>query len=92
MPGLLMWKPGDRLTHRLNPGLGPGRVVAVHGRSVEVEFPDAAQTLRVAADAGALVPLTLAPGVRARLEGTGETVTIAALDGDFCLLADGRRV
>ena len=34
-----MWKVGDRLTHRHNPELGPGRVVSVEGRSVVVEFP-----------------------------------------------------
>ncbi len=48
-----MWEVGDRLTHRHNPELGPGRVVAVEGRSVLVEFCGGV-TLRLASDGGAL--------------------------------------
>ncbi|HEV7517182.1 MAG TPA: SNF2-related protein, partial [Thermoanaerobaculia bacterium] len=91
-----MWKPGDRLTHRLNPGLGPGRVTAVAGRSLTVQFPDSGETLTLAAGDSALVPLILAPGARARLETTGETVTVAALTGAAAArlvrLDDGRQV
>ena len=76
-----MWKPGDRLTHRLNPALGPGRVTAVAGRSLTVQFPDSGETLTLAAGDGALVPLILAPGARARLETTGETVVVACHGG-----------
>ena len=53
-----MWKVGDRLTHRHNPELGPGRVVSVEGRSVRVEFPAGGVTLRLASDGAALVPLS----------------------------------
>jgi ATP-dependent helicase HepA len=90
-----MWKPGDRLTHRLNPGLGPGRVTAVAGRSLTVLFPDSGETLTLAAGDSAVVPLILAPGARARLETTGETVTVAALVGGAARLVrldDGREV
>src|SRR5262249_21829869 len=87
-----MWKPGDRLTHRLNPGLGPGRVTTVSGRSVTVFFPEAEETLTLAARDSALVPLILAPGARARLEATGETVTVAAVAQESVHLEDGRRV
>jgi hypothetical protein len=90
-----MWKPGDRLTHRLNPGLGPGRVTAVSGRSLTVLFPDSGETLTLAAGDSALVPLILAPGARARLETSGETVTVAALTGGAARLVrldDGREV
>ena len=52
-----MWTVGDRLTHRHNPELGPGRVVSVEGRSVLVEFPAGGVTLRLASDGAALVPL-----------------------------------
>ncbi len=52
-----MWKPGDRLLHRHNPELGPGRVLAVAGRTIVVEFPAGATTLRFAGDAPALRPL-----------------------------------
>lgn len=56
-----MWKPGDRLTHRFNPELGPGEVVGVQGRNVQVRFPDSGQTLAFAVGSDALVPLTLWP-------------------------------
>jgi ATP-dependent helicase HepA len=52
-----MWSVGDRLTHRHNPELGAGRVVAVEGRAVVVEFPAAGTTLRLAGHDAALVPL-----------------------------------
>lgn len=88
------WQVGDRLTHRQNPGLGTGRVVAVDGRSLEVEFPDAREVLRFAAATDALEPLPLAPGVRARLGSAldGEAVQLAAREGGLWRLADGRRV
>jgi len=87
-----MWKRGDRLTHRLNPGLGPGRVVQLAGRSLTVEFPDSGETLTLAAGDSALVPLVLEPGTRARLEGTGETVVVAAVVKRSVRLDDGREV
>ncbi len=90
-----MWKPGDRLTHRLNPALGPGRVTAVAGRSLTVQFPDSGETLTLAAGDSALVPLILAPGARARLETSGETVVVAALLGGasrMVRLDDGRQI
>ncbi|HYG65601.1 MAG TPA: SNF2-related protein, partial [Thermoanaerobaculia bacterium] len=93
-----MWKAGDRLTHRFHAELGPGIVREVRGRSVVVEFPEAAETgqvLSFAAGSDALIPLVLAPGRRARLEGpdgTSEIVTIEDCEGGFCRLTDGREV
>jgi ATP-dependent helicase HepA len=89
-----MWKPGDRLTHRFNPELGPGEVVEVAGRNVQVRFPDSGQTLAFAKGSDALIPLALQPGTRARLENDGETetVVVASCDGGICLLEDGREV
>ncbi len=90
-----MWQPGDRLSHRLNPGLGPGRVVSVGTRTVEVEFPQSGETLRLAAGDDALVPLVLAPGTRARWEPGGELVLVETpigASGDRCRLSDGRVV
>jgi ATP-dependent helicase HepA len=87
-----MWQPGDRLSHRLNPGLGPGRVVSVGARTVEVEFPESGQTLRLAARDNALVPLVLAAGTRARWEPSGELVLVESSSGDRCRLSDGREV
>ncbi len=87
-----MWKPGDRLTHRFNPELGPGQVVEVSGRNVVVHFPDSAETLAFSTGSDALVPLLLVPGARARLDETHETVVVAACEAGFCRLEDGREV
>jgi ATP-dependent helicase HepA len=48
------WSVGDHLTHRFNPDLGTGRVTAIEGRVIIVEFASA--TLRLAASSDALVP------------------------------------
>lgn len=87
-----MWKPGDRLTHRFNPDLGPGEVRQVRGRTVQVHFREADQTLAFAVNADALVPLALGPGSRVRLEATGETVIVAEQGETVCRLEDGRTV
>ena len=58
------WAPGDHLTHRFNPELGIGRVAALEGRTIVVEFPSATTTLRLAANTDALVavdPDTVTP-------------------------------
>lgn len=87
-----MWKTGDHLSHRYNPDLGPGRVIAAEGRRLVVEFPESGEVLQFAAAADALVPLLLAPGSRARLESTGEEVTVDRCEGESCRLADGREL
>ena len=48
------WSVGDHLTHRFNSDLGMGRVTAIEGRIIIVQFP--AATLRFAASSDALVP------------------------------------
>jgi ATP-dependent helicase HepA len=50
------WSVGDHLTHRFNPELGTGRITAVNGRVLIVEFPKTGATLRLAAASDALVP------------------------------------
>jgi len=88
-----MWKVGDRLIHRDNPDLGPGQVVWVEGRTVEVEFPGSGTTLRLAASSDALRPLVLRPGTRASLLPSGELVTVAGLPRPAIVrLEDGREV
>ncbi|HEY4588840.1 MAG TPA: SNF2-related protein, partial [Thermoanaerobaculia bacterium] len=87
-----MWKPGDRVTHRFHSELGTGRIVAVQGRSLKVEFPEAGQELSFAAGTDALVPLAIVPGGRARLEPTGELVVVESCEEGRCVLADGREV
>jgi ATP-dependent helicase HepA len=95
----MAWQPGDRLTHRFNPDLGPGLVVTVEHRTVVVRFPETDTVLRLAADADAIVPLRLAAGARAVLLSSGEQVVIDDIgsnEGDaepgLVRLADGREV
>lgn len=87
-----MWNPGDRVTHRFHAELGTGRILAVQGRSVRVQFPESGQTLSFAAGTDALVPLAIAPGGRARLEPEGELVVVESCENGRCVLADGREV
>jgi hypothetical protein len=87
-----MWQPGDRVTHRFHAELGLGRIVEIHGRTLRVEFPDARQTLSFATGTDALVPLTVTPGGRARLEPSGEIVVVESCEDGRCLLTDGREV
>jgi ATP-dependent helicase HepA len=47
---------GDHLTHRYNPELGTGRVTAIEGRVLVVDFPDTGTALRFASTSDALVP------------------------------------
>ena len=85
-----MWEPGDRLRHRENPALGPGRVVAVNGRALEVEFPVAGTHLRLAADSAALVALDIRAGQRVRRLPSGIEALVERLRGDdHALLSDG---
>jgi len=51
-----MWKIDDRVTHRFNHDLGVGRVAALEGRSVVVEFAESNTVLRFGAATDALVP------------------------------------
>jgi ATP-dependent helicase HepA len=51
-----MWKIDDRVTHRFNTELGVGRVAALEGRSVVVEFAESQTVLRFGAATDALVP------------------------------------
>ncbi|HET9566779.1 MAG TPA: hypothetical protein VFP16_00360, partial [Vicinamibacterales bacterium] len=51
------WRLGDYLTHRFNPELGIGRVTALEGRALVVEFPRSGATLRLAANTDALIPV-----------------------------------
>ena len=87
------WKPGARLIHRYNPALGTGRIRAVEGRTVVVEFPGSDTVLRLAAGTDALRPLVFAPGSRAELRPGGETLIVEELPSEeTALLTDGREV
>lgn len=88
-----MWTLGDRVRHRFNEDLGPGRVVSVEGRHILVEFPGSATTMRLAAATDALARIVFRAGSRARLDRTGERVLVRSVreDGGI-VLDDGRLV
>jgi len=90
---MTIWKPGDRLIHRHNPELGAGRIRAVEGRTVVVEFLASGTVLRLAAGTDAIRPLVFSPGSRAALQPGAETVIVDSLPSEeTALLADGREV
>jgi ATP-dependent helicase HepA len=60
------WTKGDYLTHRFNPELGIGRVTAIEGRALVVEFPASGAKLRLAANTDALIPA--APDAKPEVE------------------------
>jgi ATP-dependent helicase HepA len=55
------WAVGNSLIHRFNPDLGTGRITAIEGRVLVVDFPQAGATLRLAAGSDALLPAPAAP-------------------------------
>ena len=88
-----VWHTGDYLTHRFNPELGIGRIVAVEGRTLLVEFPRSKTTLRLAHNTDALIAIELSRGRPIRLTATGEQsfISDSLEDGTF-RLANGRVV
>src|SRR5690242_1068988 len=84
------WAPGDHLTHRFNPELGIGRVTAIDGRTLVVEFPRTGATLRLAASTDALVRVE--PGAAAPPPGRALLDRLARADlddaGDFLTRLD----
>jgi ATP-dependent helicase HepA len=85
------WTKGDYLTHRFNPELGIGRVAAVEGRALVVEFPRSGARLRLAANTDALQPVDLSPGRPVRITTSREETTIAERLADGTLrLTNGR--
>jgi len=90
---LRAWTTGDYLTHRFNPELGIGRVTALEGRALLVEFPRSGARLRLAADTDALIPVDLSPGRPVRIVATREESTVAArLPDGTVRLANGGTV
>jgi ATP-dependent helicase HepA len=84
------WTVGSHLSHRFNPELGIGRVTAIDGRALVVEFPRGESTLRFAATAEALVPVDLSAGRPVRITTTREetVITSRSADGTY-VLANG---
>ena len=71
------WATGDYLTHRFNPELGIGRVTALDGRALVVEFPRSGASLRLAADTEALMAVDLDPGLPVRIAAPQQATTSA---------------
>ncbi|MCP3978003.1 MAG: DEAD/DEAH box helicase family protein [bacterium] len=89
----MSWKRGDRITHRFNPELGTGMVMAVEGRTVVVHFPTTDTALRLATNSDAIKPLVLREGSRALIVPSGEQVMIeTVLEHGVVVLSDGREV
>ncbi len=86
------FRENDKLFHKFNPDLGPGRVEKVDGRRIVVFFPATETRLTLAADDKALRPLSLGAGQKARLEGEEGEVLVAAVGASGALLTDGRTV
>jgi ATP-dependent helicase HepA len=84
------WAPGDHLTHRFNPDLGVGRVSAIDGRILVVEFPQAGSTLRLAAGSDALVPVNVNAGAPGPERTLLDRLAAGELDdaGDFQIRLD----
>lgn len=86
------WKLNDKLLHRFNLDLGPGRVEEVSGRHLVVHFPRTGTRLTLAKDDSALRPLVLLIGQHARMEATGEEVVVAERLAENYRLTDGREI
>lgn len=83
---------GTKVLHKFNRDLGPGRVEEVAARRVVVFFPRSGERLTFGiADTG-LRPLELSAGRDARIEETGEVVTLASRErgGTAWTTTDGR--
>jgi len=88
MPG--PFKKNDKILHRYNPDLGPGRVESVAVRRIVVHFPESGTRLTLAANDAALRPLVMVSGQKAKLERTGEEVVIdEAVEAGY-RVTDGR--
>ena len=69
---------GTKVLHKYNRDLGPGRVEEAAARRVVVFFPRTGERLTFGAGDTGLKPLELSPGRDARVEETGEIVTLAS--------------
>ena len=69
---------GTKVLHKYNRDLGPGRVEDVAARRIVVFFPRTGERLTFGAGDAGLKPLELTAGRDARVEETGEIVTLAA--------------
>lgn len=85
---------GTKVLHKYNRDLGPGRVEEVSDRRIVVFFPRTGERLTFGAGDAGLKPLELSPGRDARVEETGEVVTLAGRERGTNLwtTTDGRLI
>lgn len=84
---------GTKVLHKYNRDLGPGRVEEVSARRIVVFFPRTEERLTFGAGDAGLKPLELTAGRDARVEESGEVVTLLSRDRDGAswTTTDGRR-
>lgn len=88
-----MFEPGDLVRHRHNAELGAGVVCAARSDRARVRFPESDTELEIANPEASLIPVSLAPGTRVRLAGSGEVVTLTeVLEDGAWKLSGGRTV
>jgi ATP-dependent helicase HepA len=85
---------GTKVLHKYNRDLGPGRVEGVEARRIVVFFPRTDERLTFGAGDAGLKPLELSAGRDARIEETGEIVTLASKEKGATVwtTTDGRRI
>ena len=83
-----MWKAGQKLINESNRALGPGVVLSVEGRFINVFFPERDLHLRMSPDAAGIRPVQFRPGDEVRLP-DGVVTTIRSIRGRVVRLATG---
>ena len=85
---------GTKVLHKYNRDLGPGMVEDVAARRIVVFFPRTGERLTFGAGDAGLKPLELSAGRDARIEETGEVVTLASKEkgGTVWTTTDGRQI
>jgi ATP-dependent helicase HepA len=85
---------GTKVLHKYNRDLGPGRVEEVAARRVVVFFPRTGERLTFGAGDTGLKPLELSAGRDARIEESGEVVTLASREKGSTVwtTTDGRQI
>jgi ATP-dependent helicase HepA len=85
---------GTKVLHKYNRDLGPGRVEEVAARRIVVFFPGTGERLTFGAGDTGLKTLELSAGRDARVEGSGEVVTLASREKGSTAWAttDGRQI
>ncbi len=79
-----MWKIGMKVVR--DPAFGPGEVIAVEGRFIDVYFPAKDSTLRFSPSAANIVPYAFRPGEKVKVD--GKQVFIKKITSGIATLED----